>query len=203
MREGGRWPPWCKLCLDFNWKSCVAFFSLCAVRSWSQSLRVFCLGWELHLCYSVLDLGSRIRFCPSWCRSVSDPVFSVVDLGPRAVLCLALDLCHRHSFPSASSRSSARFTCCCHQFASSCRSQFCFWVRGFWSFVPISSSHRPDCLLVVSCCMFVGFVVQKDRATGVTSCWPLCVQIFGLRCRSSRVVAMGIGSDKIWFCFLV
>jgi hypothetical protein len=160
------------------------------VRSWSQSLLVLSsVSVESFISATVFWIWGRIRFCPSWCRSVS--------LGPRAVLCLVLDLCHRHSFPSVSSRSSARFTCCCHQFASSCRSQFCFWVRGFWSFVPISSSHRPDCLLVVSCCMFVGFVVQKDRATGVTSCWPLCVQIFGLRCRSSRVVAMGIGSDKI------
>jgi hypothetical protein len=175
---------------------CCIFLPVCCEKLESVTT---CLLSRLRVSSLLQCFGSGVKdpICPLWCRSVSDPVFSVVDLGPQAVLCLALDLCHRHSFPSASSRSSARFTCCCHQFASSCRSQFCFWVRGFWSFVPISSSHRPDCLLVVSCCMFVGFVVQKDRATGVTSCWPLCVQIFGLRCRSNRVVAMGIGSDKI------
>jgi hypothetical protein len=46
----------------------------------------------------LLDLGAR----PSWCRSVSDPVFSVVDLGPQAVLHLTrwisatVTLSHQH-----------------------------------------------------------------------------------------------------------
>jgi hypothetical protein len=117
---------------------------------------------------------SRVSSQPQCFGSgVKDPVLSVVvpfGLRPSFLsggletsscsLSHALDLRHRHSFPSASSRSSAWFTCCCHQLASSCRSQFCFWVHEFWSFVPISSSRRPDfvflwldvaCSLVLLC----------------------------------------------------
>jgi hypothetical protein len=117
---------------------------------------------------------SRVSSLPQCFGSgVKDPVLSVVvpfGLGlsflsggfgsSSCSLSHALDLCHSHSFPSADSCSSARFTCCCHQLASSCRSQFCFWARGFWSFVPISSSRQPDfvflwlavaCSLVLSC----------------------------------------------------
>jgi hypothetical protein len=107
--------------------------------------------------HSVLDLGSRIRFCPSWCRSVSDPVFSVVDLGPRAVLCLT-----RWISATVISIGEFSFVCLVYLLLPST----CFelqvtvlflgsWILvGFWSFVPISCSRRPDFVflwLAVAC----------------------------------------------------
>jgi hypothetical protein len=133
MREGG---DLCELDVNFIWisiENLVLYFSpVCCEKLESVT--------------TCLLSRSRVSSLPQCFGSgVKDPVLSVVvpfGLRPSFLsggfgtsscsLSHALDLRHRYSFPSASSRSSAWFTCCCHQLASSCRSQFCFWVHGFW-----------------------------------------------------------------------